>query len=260
MDNYDKHVLCVQAHPDDTESWCAGLLVLMKMKGYSITIASMTDGRQGGIGMTADETAACRYEEAHNAAVELGADFHCLGGIDGFLYDTEEMRMKTIALIRRVRPGIVLSHVPFDYHSDHRTTGAITETACQLSTLPNVKCGEVPLDITPLFYRTAPMTLTDTLGFPLPPPHFYLDISHVMEAKMAMLSHHQSQIDLMKIMHGMDNFFDYCRGYNREIGEMAGVPFAELYWQQLGGGFKSIPLVQDILKEYVIDNRGEKNE
>ena len=260
MDTYNKHVLCIQAHPDDTESWCAGLLALMKKKGYTVTVASMTDGRQGGIGMTADETASCRFEEARGAAAELGADFYCLGAPDGFLFDTEEMRLKTIALIRKVRPGIVLSHVPFDYHSDHRTTGAITETACLLSTLPNVECGEEALDITPLFYRTAPLTLTDTLGFPLPRPHFYLNITDVMESKMAMLTHHQSQIDLMKKMHGMDNFFEYCREYNREIGKEAGVPFAELYWQHLGGGFKNTPLIQELLKDYIIDNRGEINE
>jgi LmbE family N-acetylglucosaminyl deacetylase len=248
---YNKSILCIQAHPDDMESWCAGTLALMKNKGYSLTIVAMTGGNMGGIGMTEEETVSCRLEEAAQSAKVLDAPFHCLGGRDGFLYDTQEMRIKTIDLIRRVNPGIVLSHSPFDYHSDHRTTGNMVEMCCQLTTLPNVPCSAKPMERTPLFYRTAPMTFTDVLGNPIPNPHFFVDISSVMEKKMEMLSHHQSQIELMKVMHGMDNFFDYCKEYNRDVGNRVNVPFAEYYWQHLGGGFQKEPLIQNELKEFI---------
>jgi LmbE family N-acetylglucosaminyl deacetylase len=61
---YNKSILCIQAHPDDMESWCAGTLALMKNKGYSLTIVAMTGGNMGGIGMTEEETVSCRLEEA----------------------------------------------------------------------------------------------------------------------------------------------------------------------------------------------------
>ncbi len=261
MESYNKSILCIQAHPDDTESWCAGLLTLLKGRGYSISIASMTDGSLGGIGMTRVETAACRFEEGRKAAAELGADFYCLGERDGFLFDTEEVRLRTIDLIRKVRPGIVLGHVPFDYHSDHRTAGTITELACLLSTLPNVPCQGQPLEKTPLLYRTAPLTFTDVLGFPLPPPHFFLDIGTVMGTKTKMLAHHKSQIEVMKVMHGIEDFFAYSKEYNRANGAKSGVEFAEYYWQHRGGGFRDIPLIQRELKEWIINNeKGEKSE
>ena len=95
------------------------------------------------------------------------------------------------------------------------------------------------------------MTFTDVLGNPIPEPHFYVNVTDVMETKMNMLSFHQSQIELMKVMHGMDNFFDYCKEYNREVGKKADVPFAEYFWQHLGGGFQKEPLIQNELKEYI---------
>ena len=253
MEAYEKRVLIIQAHPDDTESWCAGALALLRSKGYAISIATMTDGSLGGFGMTREETRNCRYEEARKAAAELDADFTMIGGQDGFLFDTQEMRIRTIELIRRVRPGIVLGHTPFDYHSDHRTAGEITEIACLLSTLPNVPCEEPPLEKTPLFYRTAPLTFSDVLGYPLPEPHFYLDITSVIEKKMAMLSHHKSQIEVMRVMHGIEDFFAFSKEYNREIGLKAGVTYGEYYWQHKGGGFQTYPLIQKELKKWIIE-------
>lgn len=251
MGDYNRKVLVIQAHPDDTESWCSGTLALLHEGGYEISIATMTGGNMGGIGMTEEETVACRLGEAAEAAAVLHADYECLGGRDGFLYDTEELRIKTVDLIRRKNPGIVMSHVNFDYHSDHRTTGNMVEMCCQLTTLPNVPCPSPPLEKTPLFYRTAPMTFTDVLGNPLPEPHFYVDVTSAMETKMAMLGHHKSQIELMRVMHGMDNFFDYCKEYNREVGKRVNVPFAEYFWQHRGGGFKTEPVIQNELREYI---------
>jgi N-acetylglucosamine malate deacetylase 1 len=252
---FNKVALSVNAHPDDAEAWNAGVLKLLKDKGYKIVIATMTPGDLGGCNMTMEETARVRLEEAGKAASVLDAEYYMLGGNDGFLYDTREMRLKTISLMRKVKAGIVFTHLPFDYHSDHRTTAGIVEAAAMISSLDTVPVPEEPLEITPLLYHTAPLTLSDPLGSQIVPPHFFVDVSTAIETKKKMLGYHVSQIDLMKHMHKMDDFFGFVLEGNRNYGKMAGVEYAEVYWQHLGGGFQKDPQVQNDLSEFLINKK-----
>lgn len=249
---FNKVALSVHAHPDDAEAWNAGTLKLLKDKGYKIVIATMTGGDLGGCNMNMQETAMVRYEEAKKAASVLDAEYYTLGGTDGFLFDTRELRLKVISLIRKVKAGVLFTHLANDYHSDHRTTANIVEVAAMVSSLDTVPVSEKPVSITPLLYHSSPLTLTDPLGSQIMPPHFYLDVTSVIETKKQMLGYHVSQIDLMKHMHKMDNFFGYVLEGNRNYGKMAGVEYAEVYWQHLGGGFQKEPQIQNDLAEFLL--------
>jgi LmbE family N-acetylglucosaminyl deacetylase len=249
---FNKVALSVHAHPDDAEAWNAGTLKLLQDKGYRIVIATMTGGDLGGCNMNMQETAMVRFDEAKKAASVLDAEYYTLGGTDGFLFDTKELRLKLISLIRKVKAGIIFTHLPTDYHSDHRTTANIVEVAAMVSALDTVPVSEKPVSITPLLYHSSPLTLTDPLGSQIVPPHFYLDVTSVIETKKKMLGYHVSQIDLMKHMHKMDNFFGYVLEGNRDYGKMVGVEYAEVYWQHLGGGFQKDPQVQNDLAEFLV--------
>jgi LmbE family N-acetylglucosaminyl deacetylase len=249
---FNKVVLSVNAHPDDAESWNAGVLKLLKDKGYKIVIATMTGGDLGGCNMSMEETARVRFEEAKKAAAVLDAEYYSLGAVDGFLFDTRELRLKIISLIRQVRAGIIFTHLSCDYHSDHRTTASIVEAAAMISSLDPVPVKEKPVEITPLLYHSSPFTLSDPLGSEIAKPHFYVDITSSIEVKKKMLECHVSQIDLMRHMHKIDDFFGFVLEGNRNYGRMVGVEYAEVYWQHLGGGFQKDSLVQDELKEYLI--------
>jgi LmbE family N-acetylglucosaminyl deacetylase len=250
---FNKVVLSVNAHPDDAEAWNAGALKLLKDKGYRIIIATMTGGDLGGCNMNMEETARVRYEEAKKAAAVLDAEYYTLGGIDGFLYDTKEMRLKVISLIRQVKAGVIFTHLSNDYHSDHRTTSNIVEAAAMVSSLDTVPVSEKPVEITPLLYHSSPLTLSDPLGSQIVPPHFYVDVTSVIETKKKMLGYHISQVDLMKHMHKMDDFFGFVLEGNRNYGKMVGVEYAEVYWQHLGGGFQKEQQVQKDLSEFLIN-------
>ena len=249
---FKKNILIVHAHPDDTEAWCSGTVKLLKDRGYSITIASITAGGMGGIGSDEATTVGIRKEEARRAAAVLDAEYICLDQRDGFVFDSPELRMRLISLIRQVDAGIILTHLPTDYHADHRATSLITDAAAMISSLPNAPVPEPPLDVTPLLYHTAPMTLTDPVGSAIAPPQFFVDITDTIDTKMEMLSYHKSQQELMMHMHKMDNFFDEMKQYNAELGKMAGVPYAECFWQHLGGGYQKTPLIQETLKDKII--------
>jgi N-acetylglucosamine malate deacetylase 1 len=252
---FNKIVLSIHAHPDDAEAWNAGALKLLKDKGYKIVIATFTSGDLGGCNMTMEETARVRIEEAKKAAAVLDAEYYMMGGIDGFLFDSMEMRLKTISLMRRIRAGIVFTHLPYDYHSDHRTTANIVEAAAMVASLDTVPVDEKPLEITPLLYHSSPLTLSDPLGSQIVPPHFYVDVKSVIETKKEMLGCHISQIDLMKHMHKMDDFFGYVLEGNRNYGKMVGAEYAEVYWQHLGGGFQKDPQIQNDLSEFLINKK-----
>ena len=249
---FNKVALSIHAHPDDAEAWNAGVLKLLKDKGYKIVIATMTAGDLGGCNLTMEETAKMRIEEAKKAASVLDAEYHMLGGTDGFLFDTKELRLSAISLMRKISAGVIFTHLGSDYHSDHRTTANIVETAAMVSSLDTVPVSEKPVSITPLLYHSSPLTLTDPLGSLIVPPHFYLDVTSVIETKKRMLGYHISQIDLMKHMHKMDDFFGYVLQGNRDYGKIAGVEYAEVYWQHLGGGFQKDPQVQNDLAKFLV--------
>lgn len=251
MTRFNRTVLVIQAHPDDTEAWCSGTLKLLKDRGFRIAVATMTAGGLGGIDTDEKETMAVRKGEAARSAAVLGAEYYCLDQRDGYVFDSIEARLKTLELVRRVRPGVVMTHVPMDYHADHRATAAIVDVAAMQSTLPNAPCSEPPMDVTPLFYHTAPMAMKGALGEDIPTPQFFVDISEAVETKRKMLQCHQSQISLMKRMFNIDDFFEDALNYNREIGKLCGREYAECFWQHQGGGFETYPLIQQELKDYL---------
>jgi len=253
MNQFNKSIVAVHAHPDDTEAFCSGTLALLKEAGYRVTIASMTGGGMGSIRTGEEETIAIRTAEAAKAADEIGAEYYCLGGRDGYLFDTTQLRVAVTSLIRKVEAGIVFTHLPYDYHVDHRATANIVEAGTLTAILPNVPSQEKPLSITPLLYHTAPLGFSDTLGSPVTPPHFFIDVSSTIDKKMDMLAHHHSQMELMREMQKMDDFFGEMKQYNRDLGKLAGCDYAEVFWQHLGGGFQHDPLIQETLKKYKKD-------
>lgn len=252
---FNRSIVVIHAHPDDTEAFSAGTLKHLKDMGYRIAIATMTAGGMGGIGMSEAKTIAVRRKEAEKAAAVLGAPYRCFGGRDGYLYDTEKLRIAVTDFVREQKAGIVFTHLPFDYHADHRTTALITEAAVMLASLPSVPCKAKPLDVTPLLYHTAPLGFSDPLGNEITKPHFFVDITTTIDAKMQMLAEHHSQIELMRVMHKMPNFFDEMKKYNIALGKVAGVKYAECYWQHLGGGFQKEPQLQNELKKFIRKRR-----
>jgi len=67
-----------------------------------------------------------------------------------------------------------------------------------------------------------------------------------------MLGNHVSQLELIKHMHKIDDFFGFVLEGNKNYGKLVGVEYAEVYWQHLGGGFQKDPQVQRDLSEYIV--------
>ena len=145
-----------------------------------------------------------------------------------------------------------MTHLPLDYHADHRTTAQVVEAAAMLATLANAPVDEPPLPRGCALYHDTTLNRTDVLGHALPRPHFFIDVTDVIETKRAMLRCHQSQQALMRHMHAMADFFETMLEANRQDGTDAGCSFAEAFWQHRGAGFPGADRLADALAPWTI--------
>jgi len=129
--------LALLAHPDDAEFLCAGTLIrLAHEHGWQIHIASMTPGDCGTAEHSADEIARIRRLEGAASAAQIGGAYTCLEECDLLVaYNTESLK-KATDLLRKVRPRIVFTHSPDDYHLDHEMTSRIVRAAAFAAPVP----------------------------------------------------------------------------------------------------------------------------
>lgn len=244
-------VLALCAHPDDAEIFCGGTLILLAEKGWDVHIATLTSGDCGSAEEPAQVIAARRVNEATKAAQLIGGTYHCLGGQDLQVYDNQEMRSNTIALLREVNPDVVITHYPTDYMPDHDAASSLSRTAVFTAPIPNYTVGKAAYfpamkKMAHLYYFGSPLGGTDYLGNPIY-PQFIIDITDQMEQKKLMLACHASQRDWLRRQHGIDQYIDEMCEWNEKIGTLVCKKYAEGFNQHLGHSYPHSPLLQDLL-------------
>ena len=249
--------LAVLAHPDDAEFLCAGtLLRLARERGYALALATMTAGDCGSAELPPQEIARVRRAEARAAAAVAGADYACLDELDLRVMYTEAALEKVVQLLRRVRPAVVFTHSPDDYHLDHEQTSRLVRAAAFAAPIPNFlyhpALKSAALSAIPHVYYCDPVEGKDVFGRPVEPTA-RVDVTGVMDLKSQMLARHESQRAWMRAHHGVDNLDETMREWTAKQGAVAGVPFAEGFRQHRGHGYP-----QDCLlaRELGADGRG----
>lgn len=125
-------MLCFGAHPDDLDFGAAGTVAAWRRAGVDVQYCLMTDGDAGGFDPEhRGEIVAMRRQEQINAARLVGVDqVHFLGFRDGYLEPNHEVMEQVVAVIRKVRPDVVLAmHPERDWrrlqrsHPDHLACG-----------------------------------------------------------------------------------------------------------------------------------------
>jgi len=123
--------LCIVAHPDDIDFFCAGTVLLMTRRGVSVDFVLATSGDKGSRdgAVTGDELAAAREREQLASAEVLGAKrVEFLRRRDAELVDSLELRGELVREIRRSRPDVLLTFDPtpgYRQHPDHRVIGRV---------------------------------------------------------------------------------------------------------------------------------------
>lgn len=244
-------VLCVAAHPDDTEFQCAGTLALLADKGWDVHIATMTAGDAGSATLPPEEITAIRRKEAADSVSLLNGNYHCLECRDLFVLYDEATILAVTRLFREVRPTLVITHSPSDYIVDHEITSRLARTACMAASVPNVSIeGVAPCDAVPHLYYMDPMQGTDIYGTPVAST-FWVDIDEKMELKTKMLCAHASQREWLLKISEVDEYVLMMKRFAAQKGREAGTSYAEGFRQHLGFSYPTSPLLQTELSGLV---------
>lgn len=254
------HIVCIHAHPDDAEILAGGTLALLAQGGHSVTIASMTAGDAGSTTHSADETGDIRRKEAAAAAAVIGAQYRCAEFRDLAIFNTHESRQRVTALLREIRPDIVLTASPVDYHCDHEATSILVRDACFACSVPNYATAEQDkfpaLGAIPHLYFMDSIGGIDRFGAVLE-PDFVADVKSTFETKRRMLAAHASQREWLKYQHGMDDYLEVMERWTRARGALVGVDYGEGFRRYAGHPYPETPLLEELLGTRAIIHGGQ---
>lgn len=122
-------VLAIAAHPDDAEAGCGGALLLAAAAGARTAIADLTAGEASTHGSPSQ-----RARERDRASELLGlARRVTLDLPDTALGTDASHRAAVVALLRELRPRVLLAPYPSDRHPDHAAAGRLAREACFLA-------------------------------------------------------------------------------------------------------------------------------
>ena len=126
-----KRALCIVAHPDDIEFYCAGAVLLMTQRGVIVDFVLATSGDKGARDTTKSraKVASTREREQELAAEVLGVKrVAFLRHPDAELVEGLELRQEFVHEIRTTKPDVLLTfdpNVPYRFHPDHRVVGRV---------------------------------------------------------------------------------------------------------------------------------------
>jgi LmbE family N-acetylglucosaminyl deacetylase len=219
----DRTALAVFAHPDDIEFVAAGTLLLLRDAGWQIHYLNLSGGDCGSMTTGPEETRAIREQEGRAAAQILGAEFHASLASDLCIFYEERLLRRLAAVVRRVRPRIVLTHSPEDYMEDHMNTARLAVTAAFVRAMPNFATDlpEPPCEGDVAVYHAMPHGLCDGLRRPVT-PDLFVDVTAVQAVKRQALAAHTSQKAWLDATQGMDSYLDAGDEAARKVGMMSG--------------------------------------
>jgi N-acetylglucosamine malate deacetylase 1 len=228
-------ILAIAAHRDDVEQTCGGTLLVMQARGWRTGILDLTRGESGSRG-----TAAEREAEANEAARILNVTTReALDLPDGNVENTLGNRLKIAAVLRRLRPRVVILPYWQGRHPDHYTTATLGYEACFVSGLARV---ETPGPPNPPHrpYKILYASLYADVR-----PSFVVDITpHIerrYESLIAYRSQYASQSAADSIFVPENDIRERTFATARHYGLLAGVRYAEPFVQ------KEVGLVEDLM-------------
>lgn len=227
-------VLAIAAHRDDVEQTCGGTLLMMNARGWRTGILDLTQGESGTRGSAAEREAEAIeagriLRVAHREALDLP---------DGNVQNTYENRLKIAAVLRRLRPRVVLLPYWQGRHPDHYTSATLGYEACFVSGLSRLDLpgGQAPHRPYKILYASLYADVR---------PTFNVDISPVIEDRLRALLAYRSQYANQDqggaLFVPEEEIRERTFATARHFGLLSGVRFAEPFVQ------KEVGLVDDFM-------------
>jgi LmbE family N-acetylglucosaminyl deacetylase len=218
-----ERVMVVAAHPDDPEFGCAGTVLKWSQAGRRITYVLLTSGDKGSHDpdLRPGQLAARRESEQRAAAADLGvSQVIFLRHPDGILENSLELRRQLATVIREHRPRILLTIDPwrhYQLHPDHRAAGQAALDAVYAAREWYIFPEQLVEGVDPWRVRELYLFWTDN-------PDCWEDITCCLDARIAALMHHASQVGL-----DAERLAERVRLRAREAGVRPGFAFAEAF-------------------------------
>jgi N-acetylglucosamine malate deacetylase 1 len=238
-----KRIFAVHCHPDDIEFMMSGTLFLLGEAGCELHYMNIANGSCGTAEHDIEKIVSIRGGEAKAAAGFLGAEHHESITGDLEVFYSQDLIRKVCAVIREIRPDIMLVPSPEDYMEDHMNAGRIAVTAAFCRGMRNYT--SVP-EVPPVFhevviYHAQPYGLCDMLRRPVY-AELYTDVSSVIDKKEKMLSFHKSQKEWLDKSQGLDAYLITMEEMTRDMGTLSGrYEYAEGWRRHSHLGFCSSP-------------------
>lgn len=258
-----KSAIAIAAHPDDIEFYMAGTLLLLRQAGWETHYLNLSSGNCGSARLGAAATRRLRRAEARRAADILGAQWHASFCDDlEILYDLSTLR-RLAAVIREVKPRIVLTHSPQDYMEDHTITCRLAVTAVFSRGMPNFRTtparSAIESDVT--IYHAMPHGLCDGLRRRLLPGAF-VNTTRVHATKRAALASHASQKGWLDASQGMGSYLAAMDAMSLAVGKSSRrFRHAEGWRRHLHLGFSAAeadPLADALGRDYLVNRAYER--
>ena len=218
-------VLAVAAHPDDIEFNMAGTLALLAAAGFEPHMMNLSRSNLDSNELSEEEITRIRRREAERSAEVIGAAYHPPIADDLLIFYEERLLRQMVAVVREVRPTIVLLPSLDDYMEDHTNTARLVVTACFSRAMRHF--GSTPLqaatDQDVYLYHAQPHLNRDGMR-QLVLPTLMVDIASVMETKLEMLGCHESQRRWLDETQGLDDYLESMKLWGKEVGRMSGQP------------------------------------
>ena len=216
-----KTAMAIACHPDDIDFGMSGTLMMLKRAGYEIHYMDVANGSLGTAEYGYEDIVRIRREEAMNSAKTIGAIFHESLCDDLEVYYTPELLSKLVPVVREVAPEIILTHGPYDYMEDHTNTGRLAVSAAFCRGMMNFKCKPTPVVTNDVrVYHSMPHSLTDAMRRPVM-PELYVDITSVLDQKIAGLVCHVSQKHWLDLSQGKDAYVKDLVGKGEHFGKLS---------------------------------------
>ena len=187
-----RRVLAIISHPDDETFGCGGALALNAQQGgFSQVLCLTSDPPERG-------------EELRAACRALNISEPIIMCLDGISADGGVIRLVSDH-IASIRPDVVITHLPSDYHRDHRATYEVVKEALEWAA--HFTAYDEPWLVGRLLLMEV-----NTL---IPSPHVLLDVSGVWGLKEAAVECYPTQ--LAKFEDG------YYQRFTRAKAELRGI-------------------------------------
>lgn len=214
--------LAVGAHPDDIEFMMAGTLLLLKEAGAEIHMWNLANGSCGTATYNKEDIIRLRWEEAQASAQQAGATIYPPLVDDLSVIYEPFLLARVTAILRTIKPNILLIPSPQDYMEDHQNTSRLMVSAAFSRGMRNFRTNPVsePWDGDIALYHAMPYGLRDGLRTVIRSEH-YIDISSVLSKKRELLIQHTTQKEWLDTSQGMDAYLHAMEGMARTMGKMS---------------------------------------